>query len=79
MKIQHEQIKKSLANIENCTESGFAALVEKYFDDDSIEIFVEHLERFYGIEDEDELGSLAQVMISGALVALETTEGPTVQ
>jgi hypothetical protein len=47
------------------------ANVEKYLDDEAIEIFVEHLEDFYGVEDDEELGMLAQIMVSGFIAASE--------
>lgn len=47
------------------------ANVENYLDDEAIEIFVEHLEDFYGVEDDEELGMLAQIMVSGFIAASE--------
>ncbi|MBT4792535.1 MAG: hypothetical protein HON90_13265 [Halobacteriovoraceae bacterium] len=46
--------------------------VENHLDDEAIEIFVEHIEDFYGVEDDEELGMLAQLMISGYIAAKET-------
>ncbi len=43
--------------------------VEEYLNDDCIEIMISHLEDFYGIEDDEQLGSLAQIMITGFLAA----------
>jgi hypothetical protein len=34
-----------------------------------VEIFVRHIEKFYGIEDDEELGMLAQLMVTGYLAA----------
>jgi hypothetical protein len=45
------------------------ALVEKQLSDDDLELFVRHLEDFYGIEEEEELGTLAQIMVTGYLAA----------
>ena len=45
------------------------ALVEKHLSDDELEVFVRHLEDFYGIEEEEELGTLAQIMVTGYLAA----------
>jgi len=45
--------------------------VDQYLDDEAIEIFVEHLEDFYGVEDDEELGMLAQIMVSGFVAAKE--------
>lgn len=48
--------------------------VNSYLDDDTIEHFVDHIEDFYGIEDDEQLGVLAQIMISGYVVAMETSK-----
>jgi hypothetical protein len=48
---------------------GMTAMVEKELSDDELELFVRHLEDFYGIEDEEELGMLAQIMVTGYLAA----------
>jgi hypothetical protein len=45
------------------------ALVEKHLSDEELEYFVRHLEDFYGIEEEEELGNLAQIMVTGYLAA----------
>ena len=45
------------------------ALVEKHLKDDDVEIFVQHIETFYGITDDEELGMLAQLMVTGYLAA----------
>jgi hypothetical protein len=45
--------------------------VDSYLDDEAIEIFVEHIEEFYGIEDDEQLGMLAQIMVSGFVAAKE--------
>ena len=46
-------------------------LVAKYMDDEDIEMFVDHIEDFYGIQDDEELGTLAQIMIAGYICAKE--------
>ena len=43
--------------------------VENYLDDEAIEIFVDHIEDFYGVEDDEELGMLAQLMVTGFIAA----------
>lgn len=48
---------------------AMTALVEKHLSDDELELFVRHIEDFYGIEDEEELGTLAQIMVTGYLAA----------
>ena len=45
------------------------ALVEKHLSDEELEYFVRHLEDFYGIEEDEELGNLAQIMVTGYLAA----------
>ncbi len=45
------------------------ALVEKHLSDEDLELFVRHIEDFYGIEEEEELGHLAQIMVTGYLAA----------
>lgn len=45
------------------------ALVEKQLSDEDLELFVRHIEDFYGIEEEEELGHLAQIMVTGYLAA----------
>ena len=43
--------------------------VDGYLDDEAIEIMVDHIEDFYGVEDDEELGMLAQLMVSGFMAA----------
>lgn len=44
------------------------SLVEKNIGDEAIEAIIDHIEDFYGIKDDEELGQLAQIMISGYLM-----------
>ena len=52
------------------------SMVDQFLDDDAIEMFVDHIEEFYGIEDDEELGTLAQIMVTGFMAAksLENTK-----
>lgn len=43
--------------------------VDGQLDDEAIEIMVDHIEDFYGVEDDEELGMLAQLMVSGFMAA----------
>lgn len=61
-------------SIKDLTAEQLMASVENHLDDEAIEIFVDHLEDYYGIEDDDELGMLAQIMISGFLAAKKLQE-----
>lgn len=45
------------------------SMVDQFLDDDAIEMFVDHIEEFYGIEDDEELGTLAQIMVTGFMAA----------
>ena len=54
---------------------SMTSLVERHLNDEELEVIVRHLEEFYGIEDEDELGMLAQVLVTGYLAAKAET-GP---
>ncbi len=53
----------------NMDADTMTALVEKHLSDEELEHFVRHLEDFYGIEEEEELGHLAQIMVTGYLAA----------
>lgn len=46
-------------------------MVDKHLDAESVELFVDHIEDFYGIKDEEELGLLAQIIICGYVCAKE--------
>ena len=71
--VMNEQEKKKLVtyfdSIKNFNAEQLMASVESYLDDEDIETFVDHLEEFYGIQDDEELGMLAQIMISGFVAA----------
>lgn len=45
------------------------SVVERHLKDEDVEIFVRHIEEFYGISDDEELGMLAQLMVTGYLAA----------
>lgn len=45
--------------------------ISGHLDDEAIEIFVDHIEDFYGIEDDEQLGMLTQLMVSGYVAAKE--------
>ncbi len=68
---EKEQLVAYFESIKELNVEQLMARVESHLDDEAIEIFVEHLEDFYGVEDDEELGMLAQIMISGFLAAKE--------
>ena len=54
-------------SIENMQPDDMMKVVEKHLSDEEVELFVHHIEEFYGIEDDEELGMLAQLMVTGYL------------
>lgn len=61
--------------LEGLDADSMTSLVESQLNDEELEVIVRHLEEFYGIEDEEELGMLAQVLVTGYLAAKSET-GP---
>ena len=60
------------SKIEGFEPDDMVKLVEKYLTDEDIDVFIDHIENFYGIEDDEELGHLAQIMVTGFLAAKES-------
>ena len=56
-------------SLEKLESDDMMMMVEKHLKDDDVEIFVQHIETFYGITDDEELGMLAQLMVTGYLAA----------
>ncbi len=70
MSTEKQQILTSFfESLEKLDSEAMMGLVEKHLSDDDVEIFVQHIEQFYGITDEEELGMLAQLMVTGFLAA----------
>jgi hypothetical protein len=70
MSTEKQQILTSFfQSMEKMESDDMMALVEKHLKDDDVEIFVQHIESFYGINDDEELGMLAQLMVTGYLAA----------
>lgn len=70
MSTEKQQILTSFfESLEKMDSEDMMALVEKHLKDDDVEIFVQHIETFYGITDDEELGMLAQLMVTGYLAA----------
>ena len=70
MSSEKQQILTSFfASLEKMESDDMMALVKKHLKDDDVEIFVQHIEAFYGITDDEELGMLAQLMVTGYLAA----------
>lgn len=70
MSTEKQQILTSFFDsLEKLDSEAMMALVEKHLSDDDVETFVRHIEQFYGINDDEELGMLAQLMVTGYLAA----------
>jgi len=72
--INEEQINDFFDEVKKMSSEQFMEIVEKKLDDDLIEVCAANLEELYGIEDDDELGALTQVFISGILLGQSTKE-----
>ncbi len=64
-----EQLTDFFEHMNSLDADTMTALVEKHLSDEDLELFVRHIEDFYGIEEEEELGHLAQIMVTGYLAA----------
>lgn len=75
---KQQNLTSFLKSLEKMKSEDMMALVEKHLKDDDVEIFVSHIEEFYGITDDEELGMLAQLMVTGYLAAKhdEVLKGP---
>jgi hypothetical protein len=70
MTSEKRQILTSFFNsLEKMQSEDMMTMVEKHLSDEDVEIFVQHIETFYGITDDEELGMLAQLMVTGYLAA----------
>ena len=70
MSTEKQQILTSFfASLEKLDSEAMMTLVEKHLSDEDVETFVQHIEQFYGITDDEELGMLAQLMVTGYLAA----------
>ncbi len=70
MSNEKQQILTSFfSSLEKMESEDMMSMVEKHLKDEDVEIFVEHIESFYGINDDEELGMLAQLMVTGYLAA----------
>lgn len=76
---KHQILTSFFQSLEKMQSEDMMKMVEKHLKDDDVEIFVQHIEAFYGITDDEELGMLAQLMVTGYLAAkyeedLKTTQ-----
>lgn len=66
---KHQILTSFFQSLENMQSEDMMSMVEKHLKDEDVEIFVHHIEAFYGISDDEELGMLAQLMVTGYLAA----------
>ncbi len=70
MSTEKQQILTSFfESLEKMESEDMMSMVETHLKDDDVEIFVQHIENFYGITDDEELGMLAQLMVTGYLAS----------
>lgn len=80
MSVSKQQILTSFfESLEKISSEEMMTMVEKHLKDDDVEIFVDHIEKFYGINDDEELGMLAQLMVTGYLAAKFEEDLKTIQ
>jgi hypothetical protein len=75
---KHQILTSFFESLEKIQSENMMSMVEKHLTDEDVEIFVHHIENFYGISDDEELGMLAQLMVTGYLAAKheESLKGP---
>lgn len=56
-------------SLEKMESEEMMKLTESYLNDEELDLFVQHIEKFYGINEEEEVGMLAQLVITGYLAA----------
>ncbi len=66
---KHQILTSFFESLEKMESESMMEMVEKHLKDEDVEIFVHHIETFYGITDDEELGMLAQLMVTGYLAA----------
>ncbi len=71
---QLERIKSFFRTLDSCKSEHFMDIVENHISDSAIELICDHIEDFYGIEDDEEIGMLAQVMVTGMLLGKNEKE-----
>lgn len=80
MSTEKKQILTSFfKSIENMDSEQMMKLVEQHLSDEDVELFVEHIENFYGVSDDEELGMLAQLVVTGYLAAKHEMKSSTSQ
>ena len=71
MAIDQAKLAQYFEKVSKMKSEELMEMVETHMDDESVEMFVDHIEDFYGVQDDEELGLLAQIMIAGYICAKE--------
>jgi Mn-dependent DtxR family transcriptional regulator len=75
MKTEKQQLLTSFfESIESLDSDQMMKLVEQHLSDEDVEVIIEHIEKFYGVDDDEELGMLAQLVVTGYLAAKHETK-----
>ncbi len=61
---RHQILTSFFASLEKMESEDMMAMVEKHLKDDDVEIFVSHIEAFYGITDDEELGTVSYIHLT---------------
>lgn len=71
MKLNEKKLEDYFEKLEKFNGDKMMTLVSNYLDDEDIEVLCNHIEDFYGVDDDEEIGMLAQIMVSGYVMAKE--------
>lgn len=67
MKDELKSIEKFLISMQDMDSEQMMKLVDMNLGDEGVELFVSHIQDFYGITEDEEVGTLAQIMVTGYL------------
>lgn len=67
---QVEKIEALSELIEGLNSDSFTKFVEEHISDEAINAMSDHIDDFYGIDTDEELGMLTQIMVTGYLMGL---------
>ncbi len=65
----NEKISKFFEEVQNFDSDAFMKLTTEHLSEEEVEIFADFIEDFYGVDDDEEVTSLTQVMVLGYLCA----------
>jgi len=66
-----EELNKFFVQLEERGEDYWNELLSNTVNDEAIEVMVDHIQNFYGVEDDDEASLLTQIMLTGFLAGLK--------